>query len=393
MDLHLWEWSNAAQISSALIIAVFFAVLRRSIQRVELQWWARAWWANVLALAVSVTFWALAVSGFNAPAWARLLTRISYLTPKTAFVVLLTYGGWIARPDRPAFVTPRAMAIAIALFGLVGGYVLVGVDLTGVGETAVIAIVFGAAAVAFARDGGLSWLSLGMATRAILAAGEGVTYLIDYAPAHRWPEFFRLHSATILAGHSSFDTGAEWLIALGCVLAISDRTQRELQRSNQTLLDAQEELRRLVDRDPLTALANRRSLPQVFRSVHEEGGSLVFFDLDDFKQINDEHGHHAGDRTLRRFADALIESFRPSDAVVRYAGDEFLVVSKGLSRMAATDRVEAMRKQLAASPDAIRIRFSYGVTELTPGMHPDEALAAADAAMYERKLLNKGARA
>jgi len=134
-------------------------------------------------------------------------------------------------------------------------------------------------------------------------------------------------------------------------------------------------------------------LPQVFRSVHEEGGALVFFDLDDFKQINDEHGHHAGDRTLRRFADALVESFRPSDAIVRYAGDEFLVVARGLSRSAASDRVEAMRKQLATSPDAIRIAFSYGVTELTPGMHPDEALAAADAAMYERKLLNKGARA
>ena len=114
-----------------------------------------------------------------------------------------------------------------------------------------------------------------------------------------------------------FDGGAEWLIALGCVLALSDRVQRELRQTNESLLEAQEDLRRVADRDPLTALDNRRTLPGALRSVQPEGALILFFDLDGFKQINDSYGHHAGDLCLKRFAEALRESFRPRDFVVR----------------------------------------------------------------------------
>ena len=124
---------------------------------------------------------------------------------------------------------------------------------------------------------------------------------------------------TFLAVHSSFDTGAEWLIALGCVVRHADRTQRRLQQSNTELLAVQEDLRRLIDRDPLTALSNRRALPEVFRAVQPQGATLVFFDLDGFKRINDEHGHSAGDDCLKRFAAALLDLFRrrtPSSSTV-----------------------------------------------------------------------------
>ena len=387
MEVHLWEWSSAAQIASALIIAVFFGVLRRSIPRAEIRWWMRAWMANVAALAVTIGFWMFMATGATASALTLFLIRVFYLAPKTAFVLFVIYGAWTLRPRPLPLLTPRAIGVLVVLFAMTGGIALNGVDQIGISETAAMAIAFGAAAIALlrSRDAGLIWLALGMGARALLSVGEGITYWIDYAPAHAWPAFFRLHSATILGGHSSFDTGAEWMIALGCVLAVSHRTQRELQHSNATLLDAQEELRRLADRDPLTALANRRLLPQVFRSVHHEGAALVFFDLDRFKQINDAHGHHAGDAALRRFADALVESFRPSDAVVRYAGDEFVVVAKGLDVEAATDRAQALRERLRASGHPIAIEFSFGVTELVPGTTPDEALRAADAAMYERK--------
>jgi diguanylate cyclase (GGDEF)-like protein len=200
----------------------------------------------------------------------------------------------------------------------------------------------------------------------------------------------RLHASTILAGHSSFDTGAEWLIALGCVLAVSTRRERELQRTNTTLLEAQEELRRLADRDPLTALANRRSLPQVFRDIHGDGATLVFFDLDRFKQINDVHGHQAGDEVLRRFAGALVESFRPADAIIRYGGDEFVVVAKGLDVAAATERAHRLRARLRENDQKIRIEFSFGVTATAPGLSAEAALRAADASMYQRKASRAG---
>jgi diguanylate cyclase (GGDEF)-like protein len=112
----------------------------------------------------------------------------------------------------------------------------------------------------------------------------------------------------------------------------------------------------------------------------------VFFDLDGFKEINDQHGHQAGDECLVRFATALSGSFRPTDAIVRYAGDEFLVVAKGSSEIAISDRLIELRNRLRATHTReLPIRFSCGVSRLEPGGNPDEAVKAADEAMYRAK--------
>jgi diguanylate cyclase (GGDEF)-like protein len=141
-----------------------------------------------------------------------------------------------------------------------------------------------------------------------------------------------------------------------------------------------------VDRDPLTALGNRRSLPEVFRAVQPRGALLLFFDLDGFKAVNDRYGHQVGDQCLKRFAVSLRACFRPDDALVRYAGDEFLVVASGLDAAGAKERLERLRRELQASPvDGPGISFSVGVAELPAGGHPDAALAAADQSMYGAK--------
>jgi diguanylate cyclase (GGDEF)-like protein len=151
------------------------------------------------------------------------------------------------------------------------------------------------------------------------------------------------------------------------------------------MLSAQADLRRLADRDPLTGLVNRRALPEVLRQVQPHGAALVFFDLNDFKRVNDEHGHQAGDACLVRFAAALSASFRPSDAVVRYAGDEFVVVASGLDEDAIAERIGAVRLRLTAPAGELPVRFSFGIGTLPPGGDPDEALRAADEAMYRAK--------
>jgi PleD family two-component response regulator len=106
---------------------------------------------------------------------------------------------------------------------------------------------------------------------------------------------------------------------LGCVLILYRTIQPELTQSNVDLLAVQEVLQELVDRDPLTGLSNRRALPEVLRNVFETGATILFFDLDDFKGINDSYGHQMGDECLKRFARVLQASFRPDDRVIRYA--------------------------------------------------------------------------
>ena len=89
-----------------------------------------------------------------------------------------------------------------------------------------------------------------------------------------------------------------------------------------------------------------------------------------------------------RFASALTESFRPSDAVIRYAGDEFLVVVNGLPASAVEKRIDAVRARLrSTTPGLPPIHFSCGIGDLVAGGSPDDALRAADEAMYRAKPL------
>ena len=163
----------------------------------------------------------------------------------------------------------------------------------------------------------------------------------------------------ILQAHYPLDTAAEWLLAMGFFIAVSIRAQQDLQLANAQMLSAQADLRRLVDRDPLTSLINRRALPEVFREVQPVGAMLVFFDLDGFKEINDRHGHQSGDACLVRFSAALTNSFRPSDAIVRYAGDEFLVIARGSTEIAIEDRVNELRNRLRSTTIRVTCRFGF----------------------------------
>src|ERR671917_528790 len=154
-------------------------------------------------------------------------------------------------------------------------------------------------------------------------------------------------------------------------------------------------LRHLADHDDLTGLINRRRFQEELRRHLAEGrrygltGALLVLDLDGFKEVNDNHGHSAGDRVLCAVADALRSRLRETDIVARLGGDEFAVL---LPRETAQEAELVCRSLEQAIPAEVsvpgdgRIEVSVGFAPFVDGVESvDDVLAAADASMYAAK--------
>src|SRR5882724_322061 len=167
---------------------------------------------------------------------------------------------------------------------------------------------------------------------------------------------------------------------------------------------ARERIASLAYSDPLTGLANRVSLApaldQAIERGKRHGGKIagVFIDLDGFKQINDRHGHAAGDAYLVEVAQRLRRQVRASDLVSRLGGDEFFVMLEGVQDMVGVERVvvkliDALRKPYVGVGDtARRVSATLGVS-IFPDDAPDATtlIQHADEAMYTAKQAGKNA--
>lgn len=153
----------------------------------------------------------------------------------------------------------------------------------------------------------------------------------------------------------------------------------------------------MASTDELTGLNNRRGfVAQATFSLsvcHRNGlpASLLFIDLDDFKRINDNHGHEAGDRALEAFANLLRQSFRESDVIGRIGGDEFAVLLFNTSESHTQPVIDKFEQQLGACKDGSgylnALACSYGVTHCDPASPRslEALLAESDRRMYARK--------
>ncbi|HUG65151.1 MAG TPA: sensor domain-containing diguanylate cyclase [Gaiellaceae bacterium] len=158
------------------------------------------------------------------------------------------------------------------------------------------------------------------------------------------------------------------------------------------------EARKLAETDSLTGLFNQRSFQETLRrevtraNRYQRKLTLIVFDLDDFKSINDQVGHLAGDRVLAQAADRLREAVRSTDVACRIGGDEFAVI---MPESAAEDgeqlfsRVHNSMRGTALGPDEQRLRLSGGIAELLHGDTPASLFERADAALYRAKELGK----
>ncbi len=150
----------------------------------------------------------------------------------------------------------------------------------------------------------------------------------------------------------------------------------------------------------LTGIANHSTLlecaQRLFERCRKDGApfSLIMFDLDHFKTVNDRYGHRAGDDVLRAFADTVRGLLRPTDLFGRYGGEEFTVVLPGTSVEAARVIAERVRHAFAESNrfldgQPLNATVSAGVAEAGAGMSAEDTLDRADRAMYRAKQMGR----
>jgi diguanylate cyclase len=174
------------------------------------------------------------------------------------------------------------------------------------------------------------------------------------------------------------------------------KTEREIEALQIEL----RQLRGLVHVDHLTGTLNRGGLDLSYKRESARADrnnsplGVALLDLDDFKRLNDRHGHQAGDAALVHLADVIRRTVRPSDVVVRYGGEEFLFLLPDSETSQAARALNRLQYDLARHPlvfrgEEIPMTFSAGVAVRRRGQSRDAVIAEADHALYAAKRAGK----
>lgn len=181
--------------------------------------------------------------------------------------------------------------------------------------------------------------------------------------------------------------------AIATLMAEVQNLRDEIER----LKKRADHLEQLADQDSLTPILNRRafirelSRSTAFAERYGASASVLYFDVNGMKEINDSLGHAAGDVALKHVADVLLKNLRASDVVGRLGGDEFGVILAQTDEEAAESKAKELAEAIAGTvltyeEQDFQIGIAYGVYTVSAGDEVEEALDAADKAMYAQKL-------
>jgi diguanylate cyclase (GGDEF)-like protein len=351
--------------------------LTRRVYRGYVWWSAAAWLAGA----------GVALLWLDAGSLATLAGRALLL--QWPIVTLMGVRRFHARQPLPGSASMDLLALLAAL-GLALGVGLAGnsdaVRTAGfAGGSALLhayAAVLVAGSTACRDSAALRTLSAGFALTAAALGGCAVT---AWEVAAGGAERVEALTAATLAG-----VPALLLMPVVALLLTHERIERELR-------DSRRRLQFLANIDMLTRVPNRRHFNELARRALEREApgtmSVLMFDIDHFKQINDRMGHAAGDRALRLVARCMHETLRAHDVAGRHGGDEFALLLPSTSvaeAMCVAARIVARAQTLAAEEDMPHLSLSFGVVQAVQGETVDEALRRADQALYEAKRQGRG---
>jgi len=172
--------------------------------------------------------------------------------------------------------------------------------------------------------------------------------------------------------------------ALSILTNIAERVQME------------EKLHQQATTDPLTKAYNRRYFFDLAQQELERSQrynrplSIIIFDIDHFKKVNDTHGHAVGDKVLRQLSERCQKTLRENDILARYGGEEFIILLPETPQEQAKQMAERMRIKCAETPfnvglASVKLTISFGISSFAPTLPLDELLLRADKALYLAK--------
>ena len=313
-------------------------------------------------------------------------------------MVLLIYGGWFELPDGDARALTRVMIAGGVLVWSVWFFPWhrFGRNVLLIPVSAALALI----TLAVYFSGGwqsplsvfyvfvvvvcASYFPTGMAALCV-----AVTLLASVGPQVYAPDPSRLVESLVIQAPTYAG------LVLACSYGLGERARAQSEQDSARIRSLEERLWHEMSLDPLTGLCNRSRFEARFGEEFErarrtgEWFMVLFVDVDDFKLVNDTHGHRTGDEALKLVADILRSCSRRVDVVARHGGDEFLVMLPGASLPEAHRFFERIRGQVAERSRHTlgpELRLSAGAVQC-PGYarDPTSLLDAADEAMYSAK--------
>jgi len=221
-----------------------------------------------------------------------------------------------------------------------------------------------------------------------LAAGDNHILNVNYLPELKWYLFVEQNEEKALAGIRQ-TLYANLAISLVVTLIVLSLTHLAFSRY-------QVNIEEMASTDKLTGLLNRHAFTILIDKLLAEYRrkpqpiAVLLADIDHFKNINDRHGHLAGDQVLKKLADTLQASLRESDMAVRWGGEEFLLVMKGCDLAEGQRIAEALRQKVEAmdfvlNSLSIPVTISIGVSQYDGVELPEQTVSRSDAALYLAK--------
>lgn len=243
------------------------------------------------------------------------------------------------------------------------------------------------------RDGAAA-LQASLAARVNIDASQRLRQVLDAMAA----EERTLLDARRAVREAGFQSVKRWCLAIGLLFVLF--TIGAIVHAGRLVGLGESNLKALhadAGKDPLTGLANRRAIDRAAQALAGRPMAVISFDLDDFKPVNDRHGHAAGDQVLRIVAARLQQQSRHGDIVARTGGDEFLVLLPGLADATVLEGIAArVRSTVAETIDfngvALKVGASVGFACSAGGLRFEELAAKADAMSYEEKGRGKARR-